>query len=100
MCIRDSLSGPEAVLALRETRDPRPALEEANIPLTAWRYSDDGNVTFSFEGEFPLAFSVRSGRACQVQVGGSRFQAKADKGLWHFELPMKRVRDGKLICNQ
>ena len=27
------LSGPEAVLALRETRDPRPALEEANICL-------------------------------------------------------------------
>lgn len=94
------LSGPEAVLALRETRDPRPSLEEANIPLTAWRYNDDRNVTFSFEGEFPLTFSVRSARACQVQVGGSRFQAKADKGIWHFELPMKRVRDGKLICNQ
>ncbi|MGG2399139.1 bifunctional glycoside hydrolase 114/ polysaccharide deacetylase family protein [Pseudomonas sp. SH1-B] len=93
------LSTADAVLALRETRDPRPALEEANIPLTDWRYLDDKRVAFSFSGEFPLTFSVRSAGACHVNAGGGRFAGKHDNGVWHFELPMKQVRGGQLVCN-
>ena len=93
------LSGADAVLALRETRDPRPALEEANIPLTGWRYLDDKRVTFSFQGEFPLSFSVRSAGSCHVTAGGGRFSGTHDKGVWHFELPMKQVSDAQLVCN-
>ncbi|WP_061237206.1 bifunctional glycoside hydrolase 114/ polysaccharide deacetylase family protein [Ectopseudomonas composti] len=93
------LTGADAVLALRETRDPRPALEEANIPLTGWRYLDDKRVTFSFQGEFPLSFSVRSAGACHVTAGGGRFSGTHDNGVWHFELPMKQVSDAQLVCN-
>ncbi|WP_175254433.1 bifunctional glycoside hydrolase 114/ polysaccharide deacetylase family protein [Pseudomonas sp. BMW13] len=93
------LSGADALLALRDTRDPRPALEEANIPLTAWRYLDDKRVTFSFQGEFPLSFSVRSAGSCHVKAGGGRFSGTHDDGVWHFELPMKQVSDAQLICN-
>ncbi|WP_212629287.1 bifunctional glycoside hydrolase 114/ polysaccharide deacetylase family protein [Pseudomonas sp. KB-10] len=93
------LSAADVVLALRETRDPGPALEDANIPLTDWRYLDDKRVAFSFSGEFPLAFSVRSAASCHVNAGGGRFTGKHDDGVWHFELPMKQVRDGQLVCN-
>lgn len=92
------LSAASAVLALRADRDPRPALEEANLPLTGWRYLDDREVRFSFHGEMPLHFSVRAAAPCQVTVAGRTVRGRGEKGLWYFELPMKQVDDGQLIC--
>ena len=61
-----ALSRDHALLALRPERDPRPALELANIPLRDWRYVSDRQVTFSFAGQFNLEFSVRSASPCRV----------------------------------
>jgi uncharacterized protein (TIGR01370 family) len=92
------LSSDQAVLVLRPDRDPRPALEEANLPLKDWRYLDDHQVQFSFAGEMELSFSVRAAGTCRVQTQDQRFVGKADKGLWHFQLPLKQVTDAHLIC--
>ncbi|NWC08361.1 endo alpha-1,4 polygalactosaminidase [Pseudomonas agarici] len=94
-----ALSSDHALLALRPERDPRPALELANIPLRDWRYVSDRQVTFSFAGEFNLQFSVRSASACRVEVQGQRYAGKAEQGLWHFQLPLKQVSDAQLLCN-
>jgi len=92
------LAGDQPLLVLRADRDPRPALEEANLPLLQWRYQDDRTVNFAFAGEFPLEFSVRAAGACRVEVKGQLFTAKPENDLWHFKLPMKRVSDAKLFC--
>ena len=93
------LSRDNALLVLRPDRDDRPALEEANLPLVDWRYEDDRRVSFSFAGQFDLTFSVRSSSACRVEVDGQRFAGKASAGLWVFQLPMKQVSNGQLLCN-
>lgn len=92
------LSAAEAQLVLRDSRDPRPALEEANIPLEDWRYLAEDRVHFSFAGAFPLQFSVRASGTCRVTLDGQTFQGKAEQGLWRFQLPMTQVRDAQLIC--
>ena len=92
------LSSDTALLALRPERDPRPALEEANVPLNAWRYVDDRHVSFSFAGEFNIEFSVRATGPCRVEVNGQHFSGKSEKGLWAFQLPMKQVSDAQLLC--
>ncbi|MCU1769348.1 bifunctional glycoside hydrolase 114/ polysaccharide deacetylase family protein [Pseudomonas protegens] len=94
-----ALSSDQALLALRPERDPRPALELANIPLRDWRYVNDRQVSFSFAGQFNLEFSVRSASACRVEVQGQRYAGKSEQGLWHFQLPMKQVSDAQLLCN-
>ena len=94
-----ALSSDSALLVLRADRDPRPALEEANLPLLDWRYLDDRRVSFAFAGQFDLSFSVRSATACRVEVDGQRFAGKASAGLWTFQLPMKQVSNGQLLCN-
>ena len=93
------LSSDHALLALRPERDPRPALEEANVPLQQWRYLDDRRVSFSFAGEFDIQFSVRAAGPCSVDVKGQRFTARADNGLWVFQLPIKQVSDAQLLCH-
>lgn len=93
------LSSDRALLVLRPDRDDRPALEEANLPLLEWSYLDDQRVNFSFAGQFDLTFSVRSANSCRVEVDGQRFAGKASAGLWTFQLPMKQVRNGQLVCN-
>lgn len=93
-----ALSSDRALLFLRPDRDSHPALEEANLPLVDWRYLDDKRVSFSFAGQIDLTFSVRSASACQVEVDGKRFAGKASAGLWTFQLPMKQVSNGQLVC--
>lgn len=93
------LSSDRALLALRADRDPRPALEEANIPLREWRYVSERQVAFSFKGEVNLEFSVRSTAPCRVEVQGQRYAGKSGQGLWHFQLPLKQVSDAQLFCN-
>jgi len=93
------LSSDRALLVLRPDRDSRPALEEANLPLLDWRYLDDQRVSFSFAGQVDLSFSVRSASACRVEVDGQLFAGKASAGLWTFQLPMKQVSNGQLLCN-
>ena len=94
-----ALSSDRALLVLRADRDPRPALEEANVPLLDWRYRDERHVSFAFAGQFDLTFSVRSATACRVEVDGQRFAGKASADLWTFQLPMKQVGNGQLLCN-
>ncbi|MHC8322390.1 bifunctional glycoside hydrolase 114/ polysaccharide deacetylase family protein [Pseudomonas sp. GB2N2] len=94
-----ALSSDHALLVLRPDRDDRPALEEANLPLLDWRYLDDRRVSFAFAGQVDLTFSVRSASACRVEVDGQRFAGKASAGLWTFQLPMKQVSHGQLLCN-
>ena len=93
-----ALSSDRALLVLRPDRDSRPALEDANLPLVDWRYLDEKRVSFSFAGQIDLEFSVRSASACQVEVDGKRFTGKAAAGLWTFQLPMKQVSNGQLVC--
>jgi hypothetical protein len=92
------LSDAAAVLALRSERDPRPALEQANLPLLGWEYLDDNRVKLSFAGEMPLRFSVRAAGSCSLDVAGERFQAAKKDGLWQFDLPRNRVVDAQLYC--
>ncbi|MBZ9783329.1 bifunctional glycoside hydrolase 114/ polysaccharide deacetylase family protein [Pseudomonas sp. REP124] len=94
-----ALSSDRALLVLRPDRDTRPALEDANLPLLDWKYLDDQRVSFSFAGQFDLTFSVRSASACRVEVDGQRFAGKSSAGLWTFQLPMKQVSNGQLLCN-
>ncbi len=86
------------ILALRKTRDPRPSIEEANIPLTGWVYQDDKQVRVSFAGQFPLQFSVRASSACSLEVAGKRYVAKAVDGLWQFNINKAQVNDAQLTC--
>jgi len=92
------LSDNRAVLALQAKRDSAPALEQANVPLTSWRYVDARRVELSFAGEFPVAFSVRSSSPCRLQVGGRTVSGRAANGLWHFSLSTKQVSDAQLVC--
>ncbi|MCO6704947.1 hypothetical protein KQH24_31775, partial [Streptomyces sp. CHB9.2] len=48
------LAGAQARLVLRDSRDPTPALEEANIPLQQWDYLSPTRIRFAFAGQFPL----------------------------------------------
>lgn len=93
------LSDPSAVLALRDTRDPRPALEQANLPLLRWDYLGENKVRLSFAGEMPLRFSVRAASSCSLDVAGRRYQAAGNHGLWQFDLPLTRVVDAQLYCH-
>jgi hypothetical protein len=93
------LSGAGAVLALRAERDPRPALEQANLPLLGWDYLDEHRVKLSFAGEMPLHFSVRAAGRCSLDVAGKRYQAVKTGGLWQFDLPGSRVIDAQLLCH-
>ncbi len=93
------LSSDRALLVLRADRDPRPSLEEANLPLQEWRYLDERRVSFSFAGQVDLSFSVRAPGACRVEVDGQRFAGQGSAGLWHFQLPMKQVSHAQLLCN-
>lgn len=92
------LASEQAVLALRDTRDPRPALEEANLPLLAWTYLDDHRVTLSFAGNMPLQFSVRAQGTCRLEVAGKSYSGTRQQDLWRFSLPMERVLDAQLTC--
>lgn len=93
------LSDPNAVLALRDKRDPRPALEEANLPLRGWDYVGENRVRLSFAGEMPLRFTVRAASRCSLVAAGKRYQATGTNGLWQFELPMTRMADAQLNCH-
>jgi len=93
------LSDASAVLALRDDRDPRPALEQANLPLLAWDYLNKDRVKLSFAGEMPLRFSVRAAGSCSLDVSGKRYQATGQNGLWQFNLSMTRVADAQLYCH-
>ncbi|MFI8482330.1 endo alpha-1,4 polygalactosaminidase [Pseudomonas sp. NPDC078700] len=86
------------LLKMRNTRDPRPALEEANIPLNDWVYQDDKTVRVSFSGQFPLQFSVRAKAACSLELAGKRYVAKAVDGLWQFNIDKTQVKDAQLTC--
>lgn len=92
------LSADRAVLALQANRDTTPALEQANVPLTAWRYLDARRIQLSFAGEFPIAFSVRSASPCRLDVAGREVKGRGANGLWHFSLSTKQVSDAQLVC--
>lgn len=92
------LSDSRAVLALQAERDNAPALEQANVPLTTWRYLDDRRVELSFAGEFPIVFSVRSPSACRLQIGDQTVRGRGADGVWHFSLSTKQVSDAQLVC--
>ncbi len=92
------LSNANAVLALRSERDPRLALEQANLPLLAWDYLGKHKVRLSFAGEMPLRFSVRAAGTCVLEVAGKRYPSTGKNGLWQFDLPMTRVADAQLNC--
>ena len=93
------LAADRARLVLRQERDSHVALEEANIPLTQWRYLSEHEVQFSFAGEFALTFSVRAPGTCRIEVQGQQFVGRKALGLNHFQLPMKQVRDARLTCS-
>ena len=92
------LSDNRALLALQPERDTAPALEQANVPLTAWRYLDAQRVEFSFAGEFPIAFSVRSASSCHLDIDGRKIGGRTANGLWHFSLSTRQVSDAQLVC--
>lgn len=92
------LSADRALLTLQSTRDTAPALEQANVPLTAWRYLDARRVELSFAGEFPIAFSIRSNSACRLETAGQKVSGRAANGLWHFSLSTKQVSNAQLVC--
>lgn len=92
------LSTEQAVLALREKRDSRPALEEANLPLQAWDYLDDQRVRLSFVGNLPLSFSVRAAGRCALVIAGKAYAGVQQQGLWKFDIPLTQVLDAQLTC--
>lgn len=92
------LSKPVATLALRSERDPRPALEYANLPLLAWHYENPERVRFSFAGQFPLRFAVRAKGRCEVLHAGKTYAGRGTGGVWEFDIPMERVNDAQLTC--
>lgn len=93
------LSSDHASLALRNTRDPAPALEQANLPLTDWRYLSDKRVQFSFSGQFPLQLSIRYGGNCQINYQGSELKPQRRGDLLEFRLAQHGVSDAVLACN-
>jgi len=93
------LSADSAVLATRVSRDPAPALEQANLPLTAWRYQSDKRVQFSFSGEFPLQLAVRYAGHCQINYQGKEFKPQRRGELLEFRLAQHEVSDAILACN-
>jgi hypothetical protein len=92
------LSSDNVLLVLREDRDSRPALEEANLPLQAWDYLDDKRVRVSFAGNLPLSFSVRAAGRCSLAVAGKAYAGVHQQGLWLFDVPQTQVRDAQLTC--
>ncbi len=92
------LSDANAILALRDERDPRPALEEASVPLKTWEYISRNKVRLSFSGQMPLRFSVRAAGPCSLNVAGKAYRANGRNGLWRFNLPVNRVADAQLNC--
>jgi len=93
------LSREQAVLVLRDTRDTRPALEQANLPLQAWHYLDDRRVRLSFVGNLPLSFSVRATGRCSLAVSGKTYSGVQQQGLWQFDIPFTQVIDAELTCS-
>lgn len=93
------LSSDRALLALRSSRDPAPALEQANLPLTDWRYLSDKRVQFSFSGQFPLQLSIRYGGNCQINYQGAEFKPQRRGDLLEFRLAQHGVSDAVLACN-
>ncbi|WP_335617129.1 bifunctional glycoside hydrolase 114/ polysaccharide deacetylase family protein [Halopseudomonas sp.] len=93
------LSGDHAMLVTRTTRDPAPALEQANLPLTAWHYQSDKRVQFSFRGEFPLALAIRYAGHCQINYQGKEFKPQRRGDLLEFRLAQHEVSDAILACN-
>lgn len=93
-----ALSSDQAVLRLQAQRDTTPSLEQANIPLLEWRYNNAKEIDFSFEGEFPLEFSVRYQGRCHVKVNGKRYNGTTSTGLITFNIPLKQVSHAKLTC--
>lgn len=93
-----ALSDEQAVLHLQAQRDTAPSLEQANIPLLAWRYHNANEVDFSFAGEFPLNFTVRYQGDCYVKKDGKRYKGQKNNMLITFNMPFKRLSDAKLIC--
>ena len=92
------LSDAHAVLALRPERDPRPALEQANLPLLGWDYLDDDRVKLSFAGKCRCGFRSRQ-RRCSLEVAGRRHVGVKVQGVWQFELAETRVSDAQLLCH-
>lgn len=92
------LSSDHVLLALRTSRDPRPALEEANLPLLDWEYLDDERVRVSFEGNMPLHFTVRAKGSCWLEFAGKHYAGTRQKDLWRFNMPMERVINAQLFC--
>ncbi len=83
------LAGAQARLVLRDSRDPTPALEEANIPLQQWDYLSPTRIRFAFAGQFPLELTLRASSACEVRVGRERYKSQpAAAGLQTFKLPL------------
>ena len=93
------LSGDSAVLAIRTSRDPAPALEQANLPLTAWHYQSEKRVRFSFNGEFPLQLAVRYAGHCQINYQGKEFKPQRRGDVLEFRLAQHEVSDAILACN-
>lgn len=93
-----ALSDNYAVLHLQKQRDATASLEQANIPLQAWRYKNANEIDFSFAGEFVLDFSVRSAQSCHVVFNDKRYEGKRNNDLITFNLPFKQVSHAKLIC--
>lgn len=93
------LAGAQARLVLRDSRDPTPALEEANVPLQQWDYLSPTRIRFAFAGQFPLELTLRASSACEVRVGRERYKSQpAAAGLQTFKLPLTRVSDGEIVC--
>ena len=93
------LSNNQATLVLRPSRDPRPALEQANVPLQSWEYLDDQRVKLSMQGEFPVEFSVRTqAKSCQLQHNGKTQAGRFSNGVWTFALTTKALTNAELTC--
>ena len=93
------LSADRARLVLRRERDPAPALEQANVPLQRWEYLDDARVRFALAGEFPVRFSVRSEKRCEVTLADVTHAGRGEEGIWHFEFDSSEVSDALLLCD-
>lgn len=93
------LASDSALLALRVTRDPAPALEEANIPLLKWQYLDPQRVQLSFSGEYSLQFSIRHAGSCTLDIGGRLFSGRRKGALLEFAVPTREVTDALLSCS-
>ncbi|MEH6565660.1 MAG: bifunctional glycoside hydrolase 114/ polysaccharide deacetylase family protein [Halopseudomonas sp.] len=93
------LSSDSVLLATRTSRDPAPALEQANLPLTAWRYLSATRVEFSFSGEFPLQLAIRYAGDCHINYKGAEFKPQRRGDLHEFRLAQHEVSDAVLACN-